>query len=185
MIEQALKDYAPAYGLHSISLRYFNAAGADPQGRARERHDPETHLIPLVLQEAARIQAGGNPRDTRLEVFGTDFNTPDGSCIRDYIHVEDLCQAHLLAAQRLLQEGSTSEAEFFNLANGNGYSVLEVIDTCRRITGQPIEAKHSPRRAGDPACLIGQAALAHQTLGWSPKHSLEKIIEDAWRVQPI
>jgi UDP-glucose 4-epimerase len=99
--------------------------------------------------------------------------------------VEDLCQAHLLAAQRLLQEGSTSEAEFFNLANGNGYSVLEVIETCRRITGQPIEAKHSPRRAGDPACLIGQATLAHQVLGWSPKHSLEKIIEDAWRVQPV
>jgi len=118
-------------------------------------------------------------------VFGTDFDTPDGSCIRDYIHVEDLCQAHLLAAQRLLQEGSTSEAEFFNLANGNGYSVLEVIETCQRITGQPIEAKHSPRRAGDPACLIGQAALAHQRLGWSPKHSLEKIIEDAWRVQQV
>lgn len=185
MIEQALKDYAPAYGLHSISLRYFNAAGADPMGRARERHDPETHLIPLVLQEAARTQAGGSPKDTRLEVFGTDFDTPDGSCIRDYIHVEDLCQAHLLAAQRLLQEGSTSEAEFFNLANGNGYSVLEVIETCQRITGQPIEAKHSPRRAGDPACLIGQAALAHQRLGWSPKHSLEKIIEDAWRVQQV
>ena len=225
MIEQALKDYAPAYGLHSISLRYFNAAGADPQGRARERHDPETHLIPLVLQEAARLQAGGNPADTRLEVFGTDFNTPDGSCVRDYIHVEDLCQAHLRAADRLIRvtiaasstnaagptiaagptmptipaqpQPSTgqqttnpstqpnAQAEFFNLANGNGYSVLEVIDTCRRITGQHIKAKHSPRRAGDPACLIGQAGLAAEYLGWTPRHNLEKIIENAWRVQEI
>ena len=210
MIEQALKDYAPAYGLHSISLRYFNAAGADPQGRARERHDPETHLIPLVLQEAARLQAGGNPADTRLEVFGTDFNTPDGSCVRDYIHVEDLCQAHLRAAARLVRTAipttpaspaqpqpltgqqttnlstqPNTQAEFFNLANGNGYSVLEVIDTCRRITGQPIEAKHSPRRAGDPACLVGQAGLAADHLGWTPRHNLEKIIEDSWRVQEI
>jgi UDP-glucose 4-epimerase len=211
MIEQALKDYAPAYGLHSISLRYFNAAGADPKGRARERHDPETHLIPLVLQEAARVQAGGNPADTRLEVFGTDFNTPDGSCVRDYIHEEDLCQAHLRAAERLIQAGvpttssssssnltqpapstggqaantptqKNAHAEFFNLANGNGYSVLEVIETCRRITGQPIPARHSPRRAGDPACLVGQADFAAENLGWTPRHNLEKIIEDAWRV---
>lgn len=167
----------------------------------------------MVLQEATRIQGGGKPADTGLEVFGTDFNTVDGSCVRDYIHVEDLCQAHLRAAERLIRariaagptmptiptqpQPSTGQQttnpstqpntqdEFFNLANGNGYSVLEVIDTCRRITGQPIGAKHSPRRAGDPACLIGQAGLAADRLGWTPRHNLEKIIEDAWRVQEI
>jgi UDP-glucose 4-epimerase len=201
MIEQALIDYGHAYGLRSISLRYFNAAGADPRGRARERHDPETHLIPLVLREAARITSGGDPSNTALKVFGTDFDTPDGSCVRDYIHVDDLCAAHLAAAQALMltpsdtsaARGETNcpiqtatappNAEFFNLANGNGYSVLEVIDACRAITGQPIQAHQVGRRAGDPARLIGNAEKIRSQLGWAPKKDLQAILADAWEAQ--
>ncbi len=201
MIEQALIDYGHAYGLRSISLRYFNAAGADPRGRARERHDPETHLIPLVLREAARITSGGDPSNTALKVFGTDFDTPDGSCVRDYIHVDDLCAAHLAAAQALMLTPSDTiaareetnppiqtatappNAEFFNLANGNGYSVLEVIDACRAITGQPIQAHQVGRRAGDPARLIGNAEKIRSQLGWAPKKDLQAILADAWEAQ--
>jgi UDP-glucose-4-epimerase GalE len=201
MIEQALIDYGHAYGLRSISLRYFNAAGADPQGRARERHEPETHLIPLVLREAARIAGGGDPGNTTLKVFGTDFDTPDGSCVRDYIHVEDLCAAHLAAAQALMQTPlSTSAArevtnrpvktaaaplntEFFNLANGNGYSVFEVINACKEVTGQPIEAQIVGRRAGDPARLIGNAEKIRGRLGWAPKKDLKAILKDAWEAK--
>jgi UDP-glucose 4-epimerase len=201
MIEQALIDYGHAYGLRSISLRYFNAAGADPQGRAREQHEPETHLIPLVLREAARIADGGDPRHTALKVFGTDFDTPDGSCVRDYIHVEDLCAAHLAAAQALMLTPSDTiaareetnppiqtatappNAEFFNLANGNGFSVLEVIDACRVITGQPIQAHRVGRRAGDPARLIGNAEKIRSELGWAPKKDLNAILSDAWEAK--
>lgn len=180
MTEQVLSDYATAYGTQSISLRYFNAAGADPQGRAGERHDPEPHLIPLVLAEALRLQNGGTPADTALQIFGNDFPTADGSCVRDYIHVTDLCKAHLLAAQRLLL-GQSQGAEVYNLANGAGFSVLEVIEACRRVTGQPIQFKQQPRRAGDPAVLIGDASRAHAVLDWQPAiGDLHDIIQTAW-----
>jgi UDP-glucose-4-epimerase GalE len=188
MIEQTLVDYGQAYGLRSISLRYFNAAGADPQGRARERHEPETHLIPLVLREAARVASGGNPKDTTLKVFGDDFDTPDGSCVRDYIHVQDLCAAHLLAGEALMkgtpsENGGNAPAQFFNLANGNGYSVFEVINACKDVTGQPIEAQVVGRRAGDPARLIGNAQKIQQALGWSPTKNLQAILDDAWQAK--
>jgi UDP-glucose-4-epimerase GalE len=180
MTEQALADYATAYGMQSISLRYFNAAGADPHGRAGERHEPETHLIPLILAEALRLQQGGTPSDTALQVFGHDFPTPDGSCVRDYIHVTDLCQAHLLAAQRLLS-GRVEGAEVYNLANGAGFTVLEVIEACRKVAGQPIQFNMQPRRAGDPAILIGDASRAHTLLGWQPAiGELHEIIQTAW-----
>ncbi len=180
MIEHALQDYAAAYGLQSVSLRYFNAAGADPAGRTGERHDPETHLIPLVLDEALRIRAGCDPRETKLAVFGSDYDTRDGSCVRDYIHVSDLARAHLLAADRLLA-GQANGAEAYNLGNGQGFTVLEVIDTCRNITGQPIEYRLFPRRAGDPPALIGDASKANEVLGWVPLHNrLDEIISTAW-----
>ena len=181
MIEQALVDYAVAYGLQSVSLRYFNAAGCDPQCRAGERHNPETHLIPLVLTEALRMQGGGDPRDSRLQVFGTDFPTKDGSCIRDYIHVRDLCAAHLRAAERLLANEALG-AEFYNLANGAGFSVLEVIAACREVTGQAIEYHSLPRRAGDPAVLVGDARRAAAVLGWRAEIAeLQEVIRTAWQ----
>jgi UDP-glucose 4-epimerase len=179
--EQVLEDYAAAYGLQSTSLRYFNAAGCDPQGRCGERHYPETHLIPLVLAEALRVKKGGSPESTGLCVFGTDLATVDGSCVRDYIHVEDICRAHLLAAERLLA-GKVQGAEFYNLANGTGFSVLEVIAACREVTGQPIMYRAMPPRPGDPAVLIGDAARAAEILGWWPVHDdLVQIIATAWR----
>jgi len=154
-----------------------------------------------VLREAARIAGGGDPSNTTLKVFGTDFDTPDGSCVRDYIHVEDLCAAHLAAGKALLQapfgtspahgapnhpfEVATAlpHAEFFNLANGNGYSVLEVIDACRAVTGQPIQAHQVGRRAGDPARLIGNAEKIRSQLGWVPKKDLKEILKDAWEAK--
>ena len=181
MVEQILADYGAAYGFQSVSLRYFNAAGCDPLGRAGERHAPETHLIPVVLDEALRVMRGGAAADSRLTVFGSDFPTPDGSCVRDYIHVADLCHAHLLAARRLLA-GAVHGAEFYNLANGVGFSVLDVIATCRAVTGQPIHFTLAPRRPGDPATLVGDAARAGVALGWRPAHpDLRAIIETAWR----
>jgi len=180
IIEQALCDYAKAYDMQSISLRYFNAAGCDPQGRAGERHDPETHLIPLVLAEALRLKNGGAPEQTLLQVFGDDFTTADGSCIRDYIHVTDLCQAHLLAANRLLAD-EVQGAEFYNLANGSGFSVFEVISMCRQVTGQPIACRVVPRRFGDPGVLVGDARKAAEVLGWKPEiPELRRIIETTW-----
>lgn len=180
MIEQALCDYSNAYGIKSVSLRYFNAAGCDPRGRAGERHDPETHLIPLVLAEAMRVKNGGHPTETALRVFGSDFTTPDGSCVRDYIHVSDLCQAHLLAAERLLANKAQG-AEVYNLANGVGFSVLEVVKACREVTGQPIEYQLMPRRAGDPGTLIGDRRRALEVLGWKPEFTeLKAIIRTAW-----
>ena len=180
MVEQALADYAAAYDMRSVSLRYFNAAGCDPKGRAGERHHPETHLIPLVLAEALRTKRGADPADTRLAVFGDDFPTADGSCVRDYIHVSDLCQAHLAAAQRLM-EGKVRGLEAYNLANGVGFSVLQVIDACRRITGEPIRYRVQARRAGDPATLVGECGKAFTLLGWKPRHArLEEIIATAW-----
>ena len=179
-VEQALADYGAAYGMQSVSLRYFNAAGGDPAGRAGERHEPETHLIPLVLQEALRLHRGGEPGESKLRVFGSDFPTDDGTCVRDYIHVQDLCAAHTLAATRML-DGRVTGAEAYNLGNGQGYSVLEVVAACRRVTGLDIRYQMAPRRAGDPAWLVGSAARAHSELGWRPQITqIDRIVSSAW-----
>ncbi len=171
MIEQVLEDYDRAYGLKSVCLRYFNAAGADPEGKLGERHDPETHLIPLVLQAASGRRAD-------IAVFGRDYDTPDGTCIRDYIHINDLCEAHWLALQSLMQ-GAGSQR--YNLGNGAGFSVQEVIDAARRVTGRPIAVRDAPRREGDPARLVADATLARQQLAWAPQFSdLETIVAHAW-----
>ncbi len=181
MIEQFLADYGVAYGMRSILLRYFNAAGCDPQGGLGERHEPETHLVPLILREARRVRDGGDPAETELTLFGNDFPTPDGSCIRDYIHVHDLCSAHLAALLRLSEVGEGG-VEAFNLGNGQGFSVLEVISAARRLTGMDIRYRIGPRRAGDPAQLVGSAVKARRVLGWEPRfHRLEEILETAWR----
>lgn len=171
MVEQVLEDYDRAYGLKSVCLRYFNAAGADPEGELGERHVPETHLIPLVLQAASG-------RREAISVFGTDYDTPDGTCIRDYIHVSDLCDAHALALGRLLDGGASGR---FNLGNGHGFSVKEVIETCRRVTGREIVVRYEVRRAGDPPRLVADAGLARLELGWQPKRTdLDSIIASAW-----
>ena len=171
MVETVLKDYSDAYGLKYASLRYFNAAGADPEGEVGELHDPETHLIPLILDVAA-----GRRED--IKIFGTDYDTPDGTCIRDYIHVTDLAEAHILALEYLQNGG---ESDFFNLGNGNGFSVKEVIETAEEITGKNIKAVEAERRAGDPPTLVGSSTKAKETLNWNPKYDeLSKIIETAW-----
>ena len=180
-VERAMADYGRAYGLDTVALRYFNAAGCDSEGELGERHDPETHLIPLVLREALRVRAGGKPEDTQLQVFGDDFDTHDGTCIRDYVHITDLCAAHLLAMERLLS-GRVTGFNAFNLGTETGYSVKDVIETCRRITGQDIRYRVSGRRAGDPARLVASAARARAELGWSPEfNELADIVETAWR----
>lgn len=171
MVEQMLEDFDRAYGLKSICLRYFNAAGADPDGQLGERHEPETHLIPLILQAAAGRRA-------TITVFGRDYDTPDGTCIRDYIHVVDLVAAHALAVD-YLQAGGESTA--FNLGNGQGFSVQQVIDTARRVTARPIATSEASRRAGDPPRLVADASRAKALLGWQPRFaSLEQIVEHAW-----
>ncbi|PAT31196.1 UDP-glucose 4-epimerase GalE [Vandammella animalimorsus] len=171
MAEQMLEDFDRAYGLKSVCLRYFNAAGADPEGELGERHVPETHLIPLVLQAAAGRRAA-------IAVFGTDYDTPDGSCIRDYIHIADLCQAHALALQHLLAGGPSLR---LNLGNGQGFSVLEVIEAARQVTGRDITVRLEPRRPGDPARLVADSRLARKLLGWQPRHAdLRTIIAHAW-----
>ena len=172
MVEQALADYDKAYGLKSVCLRYFNAAGADPEGQLGERHEPETHLVPLVLQAASGRRA-------HISVFGRDYDTPDGTCIRDYIHIVDLCEAHWLAVQHLVNGGAS---ESFNLGNGQGFSVQEVIDTARQVTGRAIAVQEGPRRAGDPARLVADASRAREVLGWQPQFAdLATIIAHAWR----
>lgn len=174
MVEQVLSDYAGAYGLRSVSLRYFNAAGADPEGQLGERHEPETHLIPLVLQ----VASGRRPH---LQVFGRDYDTPDGTCVRDYVHVEDLCSAHGLALQSLMT-GADGGSQAYNLGTGHGFSVQEVIDTARHVTGRPIAVLDCPRRAGDPSRLVADPTQARQALGWQPRHSdLRTLIAHAWR----
>ena len=171
VIEQALADYDRAYGIRSVCLRYFNAAGADPDGRIGERHEPETHLIPLVLQAAS----GRRPQ---IKVFGQDYATPDRTCIRDYIHVVDLCEAHLLALDRLCS-GSTSAR--YNLGNGNGFSVAEVIAAAERVTSRRIARVVVERRPGDPAKLVAEAKLARAELGWRPRFDdLDAIVRHAW-----
>jgi UDP-glucose 4-epimerase len=172
MVEQALVDYDKAYGMKSVCLRYFNAAGADPEGQLGERHDPETHLIPLVLQAAS----GRRPH---ISVFGRDYDTPDGTCIRDYIHIQDLCSAHWLALQSLIN-GADSQA--YNLGNGNGFSVQEVINTAEQVTGRKISVVDVLRRQGDPARLVADSKLARKQLEWQPQYTdLATIIEHAWK----
>ena len=168
-MERIMKDYDAAYGLRFAALRYFNAAGATE--RCGEDHHPETHLIPLVLFAA-------QGKRSHISVFGSDYSTPDGTCVRDYIHVSDLASAHL-AALDYLERGGDSTA--INLGNGQGYSVLEVIETAREITGRNIEVRLEPRRAGDPSRLIADATKAHDILGWEPRYpSLKEIIGTAW-----
>ena len=170
-IERMLAECCAAYGLRAATLRYFNAAGADPQGELGERHDPETHLIPLVLRAAAK----GAP----VSVFGNDWPTRDGTCVRDYIHVTDLCDAHVRALDWLSREG---RYDCFNLGNGDGATVLEVIEAARRVTGRKITINHSPRRQGDPATLVADAGKARRVLGWQPQRAaIETIVADAWR----
>ncbi len=171
MVEHILTDFDKAYGLKSVCFRYFNAAGADPGGRLGEDHQPETHLIPLVL-----LTALGKRQS--VSIFGTDYPTPDGTCVRDYIHVHDLAQAHVLGLQYLLDGGETTT---FNLGNGNGFSVKQVIDAARQITGREILAVECDRRPGDPPALVGSSEKAIAQLGWRPLYpDIESIIAHAW-----
>jgi UDP-glucose 4-epimerase len=172
MVEQLLADYDAAYGVKSVCLRYFNAAGADPEGQLGERHDPETHLIPLVLQAASG-------KRSHISVFGQDYDTPDGTCIRDYVHVQDLCAAHWLALQSLLK-GAQSQS--YNLGNGDGFSVQEVIQTAEKVTGKVIPVVSAPRRSGDPARLVADSKLVREKLDWVPQFAdLSTIIAHAWK----
>ena len=171
VIEQALRDYARAYDWGYAALRYFNAAGASPDGDLGEDHDPESHLIPIVFQVAL------GQRDA-ISIFGDDYPTPDGTCIRDYIHVDDLASAHLKALDRLVS-GRGLE---MNLGTGRGQSVREVIEACRRVSGHPIPEVIGPRRPGDPPELVADSSLAQATLDWQPRYTeIEAIIETAWR----
>jgi len=171
MVERIFQDYGRAYALQFVVLRYFNAAGADPDGEIGESHYPETHLIPLVLDAVA----GRRPD---IKVFGTDYDTRDGSCIRDYIHVMDLAEAHFLALRYLEQKG---ESDFFNLGNTYGISVLKVIETVKKVTGKEFPVTCVERRPGDPAILVGSCEKAKRILGWEPQYSdIEEIVSHAW-----
>lgn len=173
MVESLLSDYDHAYGLRSVSLRYFNAAGADPDAQIGESHDPETHLIPNILLSV--VKRGG----PTLKVFGKDYSTPDGTCVRDYIHVNDLCDAHLRALDYLVQGGNS---EIFNLGIGRGFSVLDVIRSASLITGGEVPYSVVERRAGDPPVLVASADKARLQLKWKPRYTeLGEIIETAWR----
>jgi len=170
IFEKFLQMYNAAKKLAFVSLRYFNAAGADPEGELGEDHQNETHLIPLAL----KALLGGK----RLSVYGTDYDTPDGTCIRDYIHVTDLAQAHILALERLLKGG---ESTSYNLGNGSGYSVREVITTAEKVSAKKISFLEAPRRAGDPAQLVASSEKIRKELGWTPKYpQLESIVQSAW-----
>lgn len=172
MVEHIFKDYEKAYGLQFVVLRYFNAAGADPEGKIGESHNPETHLIPLVLD----VAGGQRPY---IKVFGTDYDTPDGSCVRDYIHVTDLAAAHLQALRHLEKGGGSG---FFNLGNERGTSVLEVIEAAKKVTGKEIQVMLADRRPGDPAKLVGSSQKAKTILGWEPVYGdIERIVEHAWK----
>jgi UDP-glucose 4-epimerase len=171
-VEKILKWCDNAYGIKYTALRYFNAAGAHVSGNIGEDHRPESHLIPLILQVALGQRE-------KIMVFGDDYNTEDGTCVRDYIHVTDLANAHLLSVERLRKGG---DSIICNLGNGKGFSVKEVIDVTRKVTGREIKAEIAPRREGDPAVLIASSDKAREILGWEPKHaSLETIIETAWK----
>lgn len=171
MVEQILRDLDHAHGLKSVCLRYFNAAGADADGELGERHIPETHLVPLVLQAASG-------RRDNISIFGTDYDTPDGTCVRDYIHIEDLCSAHLLALESLVAGG---DSRVYNMGNGQGYSIRDVIDTVKKVTGSDFDVVEAPRRDGDPARLVADSKQLQADLGWKPKYpDLETIIQHAW-----
>lgn len=172
MVEHMLKDFDVAHDLKSVCFRYFNAAGASPDGRLGEDHSPETHLIPLVLQTALGL------RDS-ISIFGTDYSTSDGTCIRDYIHVTDLANAHVLGLDYLLKGGASN---IFNLGNGSGFSVRDVIETARQVTGCTINAVECDRRPGDPPILVGSSKKAREVLGWCPQyHDLKTILSHAWQ----
>ena len=171
MVEQILQDFEQAYGLKSTVLRYFNASGADPDGEVGEKHDPETHLIPLILDAAMGVREN-------ITIFGDDYETRDGTCIRDYIHVNDLAQAHLLALKWMIQN---QKCNHFNLGNGEGFSVKEIIEVVERVTGKSVPVKIGKRREGDAASLIGSSEKAQKLLGWVPKlNSIEDIVSTAW-----
>lgn len=171
MVERMLADFGTAHGLAWTALRYFNAAGADAEGETGECHNPETHLIPLVLDAAAGLRP-------HITVFGTDYDTPDGTCVRDYIHVSDLADAHVRALDATGRDGVTGA---FNLGNGLGFSVRQVIDTAQQVTGRPVPVQWGPRRAGDPPALVSDASLARRVLGWVPQTpDLEGIVRTAW-----
>lgn len=174
MVEQILADFDRAYGLRSSCLRYFNGAGAgaDPDAFTGECHEPETHLIPLVLQVASGRRAA-------ITIYGENYETPDGTCIRDYIHVLDLCDAHLLALEALLDGGASTH---YNLGNGTGYSILDIVDAAQRVTGSSIACESGPRRPGDPPVLVADATVARTALHWRPRHAdLDTIIRHAWQ----
>jgi len=171
MVERMLTDAAAAYGLRSVSLRYFNAAGADPSGEIGESHHPETHLIPNVLKAA--LQGGV------VNIFGRDYPTPDGTCVRDYVHINDLAQAHMQAMDYMDRQPG---AHRFNLGSDMGYSVMQVVEAARRVTGREIACLFGPRRAGDPPSLVATSAAARRELGWKPAYAeMDGIIETAWR----
>ena len=171
MIEQALADYSTYAGFRSVSLRYFNAAGADEEGRIGERHHPETHAIPLAVQTALGVRQG-------FKLFGDDYDTRDGTAVRDYVHVTDLADAHVRALQYLLDGGETT---VFNLGTGAGTTVRELIDTIRRTTNRPFPVETAPRRPGDAPCLVADNSRARKVLGWRPTRTLDDIVRTAWR----
>ena len=175
MVEQILEDYDKSYGLKSIRFRYFNAAGADEDAEIGEAHNPETHLIPLILDAALGVRED-------IKIFGTDYDTKDGTCIRDFIHVNDLADAHIKGLEYLLDGGETG---YFNLGSGEGYSVREVIETVKRVTKKDFKVVETDRRPGDPPYLIADSEKARSKLNWSPKYSLEEIIKTAlkWHIK--
>lgn len=170
MVEKILADFDTAYGLKATALRYFNASGADDSGEIGESHNPETHLIPIVLQAAAGKRAS-------IKMFGTDYPTQDGTCVRDYVHVNDLARAHILALEKMFKD---NVSERFNLGSGNGFSVAEIVKEAKRITGIDFTVEKAPRRDGDPAVLVADSAKAERILGWKPQYNLTRIIETAW-----
>jgi UDP-glucose-4-epimerase GalE len=171
-IEAILADAAAAHGLRYVALRYFNAAGADPESECGEWHEPETHLLPRLL----RVAAGLEPQ---AHIFGSDYDTPDGTCVRDYVHVQDLAEAHLLALQQLLDGGASMQC---NLGCSRGTSVREMVELCGKVTGRPLPFALHPRRAGDPATLLASRQLAQERLGWSPRFDEpERMLFDAWQ----
>lgn len=172
MMEQLMADFDKAYGLKYVALRYFNAAGAHDSGEIGEDHNPESHLIPIIMQVL-------NGKREKLGIFGDDYPTPDGTCIRDYIHITDLADAHIKALESL-KSGASSNA--YNLGNGNGFSVKEVVETVEKVVGKPVKREIVPRRAGDPAILVASSDKIKKELGWKPAYdSLEKIVASAWK----
>jgi len=179
VIENMLKDCDRAYGLKFVSLRYFNAAGADDKGRIGELHEPETHLIPRILRIAKLIKNGTTAGDDpKIEIYGTDYNTSDGTCVRDYIHVNDLGDAHIMAVDHLRSGG---ESRIYNLGSGNGYSVKEVIRKAKEVTGVDLPVRECQRRAGDPARLLADVKKISQDWNWQPNRDLTEMIETAWK----